>query len=239
MQGINNLTETEYQYATQVAVWATCGQISVPGTAFTAGRASVVEPTSDAQKITIFDSVKAILRLANGWSKYLFRAEENQDVRGVDVMSVTLTAGRTAYLTVADDTEKGLTIKKVDGQKKASLQGAVFRFELIDGGYVTTGFDGTISFEGDELPYGSYRITEQSLPDGYVNSSRVETVEWNVRHRGLALLVVLQDTQGEARPVGHGQHGVILNGRIVGVDVDAIGRLIQDIASGGGGTTSI
>ena len=42
-----------------------------------------------------------------------------------------------------------------------------------------TGFDGTISFEGDELPYGSYRITEQSPPDGYVKSSRVETVEWD------------------------------------------------------------
>ncbi len=92
MRGINGLTETEYQYATQVAVWATCGQLSVPGTAFTAGRASVVEPTSDAQKIRIFDSVKAILRLANGWTKYLytglyFRAEENKDVRGVEVVN--------------------------------------------------------------------------------------------------------------------------------------------------------
>ena len=97
-------------------------------------------------------------------------------------MSVTLTPGRTAYLTVADDTEKGFTIKKVDGQNKASLQGAVFRFEQIDGSYTTTGttgFDGTISFEGDELPYGSYRISEQSPPDGYVKSSRVETVEWD------------------------------------------------------------
>ena len=78
--------------------------------------------------------------------------------------------------------EKGFTIKKVDGQNKASLQGAVFRFEQIDGSYTTTGttgFDGTISFEGDELPYGSYRISEQSPPDGYVKSSRVETVEWD------------------------------------------------------------
>ena len=28
VRGIANLTETEYKYATQVAVWATCGQIS-------------------------------------------------------------------------------------------------------------------------------------------------------------------------------------------------------------------
>lgn len=424
VRGISGLTEDEYKYATQLAVWATCGQLAVPGTSFTAGRDTLTVPTSDAQKIRIFDSVKAILTLANGWSKHLYtgmylRAEENKDVRGVEViherglegaaetntdgikketingkeyythvmyvasatstwiddrktkvystdapsgtifvaennspletvqengatcykvdtskqrttnlnangseyygafkvcipvdtaadegsftikatggvaqfnlflaynpaskeqsyiisdpgyttcdasatfkwssdedlsetaslqvvkagaggsplegaeftltgdkgttvtgttdrngqiiwkdlpadekftlaetkapegyqivapMSVTLTPGRTAYLTVADDTEKGFTIKKVDGQNKASLQGAVFRFEQIDGSYTTTGttgFDGTISFEGDELPYGSYRISEQSPPDGYVKSSRVETVEWD------------------------------------------------------------
>ena len=47
-------------------------------------------------------------------------------------------------------------------QNKGSLQGAVFRFEQIDGSYMTTGitgFDGTISFQGSELPYGSYRVT--------------------------------------------------------------------------------
>ena len=54
-------------------------------------------------------------------------------------MNVTLTPGRTEYLTVTDDTEKGFTIKKVDAQNKGSLQGAVFRFEQIDGSYMTTG----------------------------------------------------------------------------------------------------
>ena len=38
VRGINSLTEDEYKYATQMAVWATCGQVSVPGTAFSAGR---------------------------------------------------------------------------------------------------------------------------------------------------------------------------------------------------------
>ena len=47
-----------------------------------------LEPTSDAQKIRVFDSIKAILRLANGWTQYLhtglsLRAEENRDVRAV------------------------------------------------------------------------------------------------------------------------------------------------------------
>lgn len=91
VRGINSLTVDEYKYATQMAVWATCGQLSVPGTAFTAGRDVLAEPTSDAQQIRIFDSIKAILRLANGWSKHLYtgmyiRAEENQDVRGVEVV---------------------------------------------------------------------------------------------------------------------------------------------------------
>ena len=449
VRGIAGLTETEYQYATQVAVWATCGQLSVPGTAFSAGRAALVEPTSDAQKIRIFDSVKAILRLANGWTQYLYtgmylRAEEDQDVRGVDILNedglegaakegtdgikketiggreyytrvmyvasatstwidgyttkvystdapqgtiftaengssletvqengatcykvdtskhrttnlnangseyygafkvcipcdnvsesgsfsikaiggvgqfnlflaynpsateqsyivadpgyttcdavttfkwtgserpgtaslqvvktgpggaplegaeftltgdqgtmvtgtsdrngqviwtdldpaekytltettapegyqimapvnVTLTAGRTEYLTVADDTEKNFTIKKIDAQNKASLQGAVFVFEQIDGTYKTTGttgFDGTISFQGDELPYGSYRVTEQSSPEGYQKDTRVETVEWdgtrdvtitfeNVRDIGLTIVKRDADT---------------------------------------------
>ena len=450
VRGIASLTEDEYKYATQMAVWATCGQLSVPGTSFTAGRDVLTEPTSDAQKIRVFDSIKAILRLANGWTQYLhtglsLRAEENQDVRGVEVvnefglegaaedntdgiklerisgkeyytrmvyvssatstwiddyktkvystdapqgtifvaennspletvqengatcykvdtsknrsttlnsngseyygafkvcipvdtaaaegsftikaaggvaqfnlylaynpaaseqsyiisdpgytnldaqipfkwsgtedlpetaslqvikagaggaplegaeftltgdkgtsvsgttdrngqivwrdlpadekftltetaapegyqivapMNVTLTAGRTEYLTVTDDVERGFTIKKVDAQNKGSLQGAVFRFEQIDGSYMTTGitgFDGTISFEGDELPYGSYRITEQSPPDGYLKSSRVETVEWdgtkdvlitweNVRDISLTILKVDEQT---------------------------------------------
>ncbi len=449
VRGIASLTEDEYKYATQMAVWATCGQLSVPGTSFTAGRDVLTEPTSDAQKIRVFDSIKAILRLANGWTQYLhtglsLRAEENRDVRGVEVvnefglegaaedgtdgikleringreyytrvvyvssatstwideyktkvystdapqgtifvaennspletvqengatcykvdtsknrtttlnsnggeyygafkvcipvdtaaaegsftikaaggvaqfnlylaynpsaseqsyiisdpgytnldaqipfkwsgteepdtaslqvikagaggaplegaeftltgdkgtsvsgttdrngqivwrdlpadekftltetaapegyqivapMNVTLTAGRTEYLTVTDDVEHGFTIKKVDAQNKGSLQGAVFRFEQIDGSYMTTGitgFDGTISFEGDELPYGSYRVTEQTPPDGYVKSTRVETVEWdgtkdvlitweNVRDISLTIIKVDEQT---------------------------------------------
>lgn len=443
VRGIASLTEEEYKYATQVAVWASCGQLSVPGTAFNAGRAALVEPTSDAQQIRVYDSIKAMLRLAQGWTKNLYtgmsvRAEEDKDIRGVEVlneyglegaaadhedgikketingreyytrvmyvssatstwidgyttkvystdapqgtifvaennspletvqengatcykvdtstlrdtnlnsngaeyygafkvcipvdtaasegsftikatggvgqfnlflaynpsateqsyivsdpgyttldaqatfkwsgsdipenaslqivkagaggsplegasftltgsggtvvtgttdrngqvawtdlpadetytltetsapdgyqiiapMNVTLTAGRTEYLTVTDEVERGFTIKKIDAQNRASLQGAVFVFEQIDGTYKTTGttgFDGTISFEGDELPYGSYRVWEQSAPQGYQKDTRVETVKWdgtrdvtltfeNVRDIGLTIV---------------------------------------------------
>ena len=423
VRGINGLTEAEYRYATQVAIWSSCGQLAVNGTPFTAGRASLVEPTADAQQIRIYDSVNAILRLCADWKNNMYtgmsiRAEENMDIRGVEIlneyglegaaedhedgieketingkeyytrvvylasatstwidgyttkvystdapagtifvaennslletvqengatcykvdtstirrtnlnsngeeyygvfkvcipvdnvisegsftikatggvaqynlflannttsteqsyivadpgyttvdaqipfkwtgmdvpdtaslqvvkvgaggsplqgarftlngnkgtsvsgttdrngqiiwtglpadekytlaetaapegyqiiapMNVILSAGRTKYLTVADSVEQGFTIKKVDAQNKASLPGAVFLIEQIDGTFKTTrttGFDGTVSFQGSELPYGSYRISEQSPPEGYVKSSRVETVQWD------------------------------------------------------------
>ena len=154
-------------------------------------------------------------------------------------MNVTLTPGRTEYLTITDDVERGFTIKKVDAQNKGSLQGAVFRFEQIDGSYVTTGitgFDGTISFEGDELPYGSYRITEQSPPDGYVKSSRVETVEWdgtkdvlitweNVRDISLTIIKVDEQT------------GVSL--RDATFDVYADGKLITSATTNDSGVARV
>ena len=422
VRGIASLTEDEYKYATQLAVWASCGQLAVPGTSSTAGRASLVEPTADARKIRIFDSVKTMLDHSAHWTKNLYtglsiRAEEDKDIRGVEVlneyglegaaadhedgikketingkeyytrvmyvasatstwiddrttkvystdapqgtifvaennamletvqengatcykvdtsrsrntnlnangseyygafkvcipvdnvptegsftiratggvaqynlylaynpsaseqsyivsdpgyttldaqaafkwsgtdvpdtaslqivktgpggaplegaeftltgdrgttvsgasdrngqiiwtdlpadekftlsetsapegyqiiapMNVTLTPGRTTYLTVTDDEEHGFTVKKIDAQNKGSLQGAVFVFEQIDGSYKTTGttgFDGTISFQGDELPYGSYRVWEQSPPPTYLKDNHIETVEW-------------------------------------------------------------
>jgi len=450
VRGIENLTENEYAYATQIAVWSTCGQVKVPDTPFTAGRASLVEPTSDAQKIRVFDAVKAILTQANGWTHYLstglsVRAEENEDKRGVEIVNelglagaannnadgikketingkeyytrtmyvssatstwvdsyltkiysddaprgtifttlnntalqtttyngktcylvdtsnnrqtnlnanyeefygafkvaipvdsaaaegsfnikavgragqynlflahnptsseqsyivadpgytsleaqmpfkwtskeeldetaslqvikagaggaplegaeftligsggttvtgksdrngriewndlpadesytlteskapagynivdpvnVTLQAGRTNYLTVRNNTEKSFRVKKIDAQNKSSLPGAVFRFEQIDGGFTTTGttgFDGIIEFSGTELPYGSYKVTEQSAPAGYQKSTKVETVEWtgkedvvltfeNVRDIGLTIVKIDEDT---------------------------------------------
>ena len=51
VRGVNALTEDEYKYATQLAIWASCGQLAIPGTSFTAGRDTLAEPTADAQKI--------------------------------------------------------------------------------------------------------------------------------------------------------------------------------------------
>ena len=57
----------------------------------------------------------------------------------------------------------------------------------------------------------------------------------HIGHGPVAGQVVFQDTQGGPRPVGNCQHRVILHGGVVGVDVDAVGRLVQHIPSGGGG----
>lgn len=92
VRGIANLTKDEYQYATQVAIWASCGQLSVSGTPFTAGRAALVEPTADAQKIRVYDSVKTMLDHSAHWTKNLYtglsiRAELDKDIRGVEVLN--------------------------------------------------------------------------------------------------------------------------------------------------------
>ena len=72
IQGIANLTTDEYAYATQLAIWATCGQLAVADTTFTSGRATLVKPTSDAQQIRVYQSVVAILNLAKNWTKQLY-----------------------------------------------------------------------------------------------------------------------------------------------------------------------
>lgn len=424
IQGIANLTTDEYAYATQLAIWATCGQLSVPGTNFSSGRAALVKPTSDAQQIRVYESVVAILKLAQGWTKQLytglyFHMEKNslgntltvndedglagaaqKGVAGIrketingkeyytrlmyvdsatstypndymilvysmdapagtifvdasnqaltsrqqwgatmyevptpkpestslnsngsaytgafkiclpvdnvtdsgsfkvnayavitqfnlylaynpdaseqsyiiadpnyvgkfteaniqwttsDIIletaslqiqkvdggamplegaefklvgskgtvktgisdgtglvtwtdlpvnesyvlsetkapkgfsivaprNITLTAGQTAFVTVQDDTEHHFTIKKIDAQNGSALQGAVFRFEQIDGTYVTTGttgFDGMLEFAGDDLPYGSYRVSEERSATGYEKDTSIQTVKWD------------------------------------------------------------
>ena len=424
ISGIANLTRDEYAYATQLAIWATCGQLSVPGTNFSSGRAALVKPTSDAQKIRVYESVVAILKLAQGWTKQLYtglyfhmekdrlgnsltvndeeglagaadkglsgiqketingkeyytrlmyvdsatstypndymilvyamdapagtifvdtsnqvfpsrsqwgatmyevptpKAEatslntngsaytgafkicipadnvadsgsikvqayavitqfnlflaynpdaseqsyiiadpnyvgkfaeasikwstsdvtpetaslqiqkvdggamplegaeftltgskgtvktgisdgtgmvtwvdlpvdetfvlsETKAPKGFSIVAprnITLTAGQAAFVTIQDDTERHFTVKKIDKQNGSALQGAVFKFEQIDGSYVTTattGFDGMLEFAGDELPFGSYRVSEERSPTGYEKDTSVQTVQWD------------------------------------------------------------
>ena len=50
---LNGLTEEEYAYATQLAIWATLGQLGIAGTQFTSGREFIAEPTGDTQQMRV------------------------------------------------------------------------------------------------------------------------------------------------------------------------------------------
>ena len=96
-------------------------------------------------------------------------------------VNVVVSEGETKYITVTDAAEKHFRVIKQDAQNKASLAGATFRFEQIDGDFTTDGRtlgDGTIEFVGRQLPYGSYRVTEIDPPAGYEKDNSVRTVDW-------------------------------------------------------------
>lgn len=66
---LEGLTEEEYAYATQVAVWATLGQLGVDGTPYTAGREYLNPPTGDAQQTRVFRAAQLILDMAKEWDR--------------------------------------------------------------------------------------------------------------------------------------------------------------------------
>ena len=65
---LSSLTEEEYAYATQLAIWATLGQLGIDGTPFTAGREQIVQPTGDTQQARVFRAVQLLLNVANAWT---------------------------------------------------------------------------------------------------------------------------------------------------------------------------
>lgn len=79
---LSGLTEYEYRYATQVAVWATLGQLAVDGTQFTDGRERLSQPSGDTQQERVFRAVQVILDFAKNWDRIYktgmyIRTEEN------------------------------------------------------------------------------------------------------------------------------------------------------------------
>ena len=66
---LTGLTEEEYAYATQLAVWATLGQLAIDGTAFTSGRERIAQPTGDTQQMRVFHVIQLILDVAKGWDR--------------------------------------------------------------------------------------------------------------------------------------------------------------------------
>jgi len=65
------LTREEYASATQIAIWATLGQVSVHGTEFTNGRAVLEEPTGNISQMRVYEAIKVILFNASFWDEPL------------------------------------------------------------------------------------------------------------------------------------------------------------------------
>ena len=85
-----------------------------------------------------------------------------------------------------------------------------------------------------------FQVIEENLTAGVggILSEQVAVMPYlkgHIRHRLVAGQVILQNPQGGPCPVGDGQHGIVLNGGVVGVNVDAVGGLVQNIPGGGGG----
>ncbi len=66
---LEGLTEDEFGYATQLAIWATLGQLAIDGTPFSSGRETVVQPSGDTQQMRVFRAVQLICNAANGWDR--------------------------------------------------------------------------------------------------------------------------------------------------------------------------
>ncbi|MDL2274399.1 hypothetical protein LJC34_07680, partial [Oscillospiraceae bacterium OttesenSCG-928-G22] len=141
--------------------------------------------------------------------KYTLR--ETQAPLGFSVVgpvTVAVTTDQTSYVTVRNDTEPQLYLRKLDAQNGYPLHGATFLFEQIDGSFkttATTGYDGLIQFDGKNLPFGSYRVSEQQSPEGFWPDPAPQTVHWtgetnmtltfeNTRKPGFTIIKVDADT---------------------------------------------
>ncbi len=115
----------------------------------------------------------------------MYTLEEVQAPEGyikVEPQNVSVISGQTTTVTVQNNSTRKFLIKKIDAQSGASLKGATFRFEQVDGGYsteATTSHDGAIEFIGNNLPFGTYKVYEVQAPAGYEKDSSVQTVTWD------------------------------------------------------------
>jgi len=97
---------------------------------------------------------------------------------------IGLAAGQTVTHIARNQTKCNVYIKKIDKQNGFTLLGGVFKIEQIDGSFTTTKTtmgDGYIHFESNELPLGSYKVTEITAPKGYEIDPTPQTFEWDGR----------------------------------------------------------
>ena len=94
--------------------------------------------------------------------------------------TISLNAGDEKELIFENQKQPMLRIAKIEKGSGTKIPGTVFLLEAIDGDYrqnVTTGADGWVELR---VASGSYRITEQSVPEPYViGSQRTKTISLN------------------------------------------------------------
>ncbi len=96
-------------------------------------------------------------------------------------MTVSVPAGQTQTINVANKSARTLRVVKIDAQDGSPILGATFRFEQIDGSHktdITTTHSGVIELTGSDLPYGTYKVFELKAPEGYQEDKEPQTVEW-------------------------------------------------------------
>jgi len=196
---LNGLTEAEYGYATQLAVWATLGQLGVEGTKFTAGRETIAVPTGDAQKARVFHAIQLILNTAASWDRIYqtgmyIRLEENALGGNISI------PGDMTLEFAADQEQYGIKREIINGK-------AYYTREYIFASATSTYYsdycielwadgapDGAIFVDADnnELPRGSFRdAATWTLP----TKSRHTTLNDNgFEYSGSAKLCIPVDT---------------------------------------------
>ena len=95
---------------------------------------------------------------------------------------VSVPGGQVLSISIQNRSYQTVKIRKIDAQNGATLKGAAFRIESIDGGFKTdavTSHDGIIELTADELPFGTYKVYEVSAPDGYEPAKEPQTFKWD------------------------------------------------------------
>lgn len=138
------LTEHEYGYASQIAIWATLGQIAVEGTAYTGGAETVVRPT-DAEKMRVFNAVLAVLASAqagggsSGAMGVRIQAEES-------ALGDTVALGSEESLKdAAEAGHGGIRTETIGGRQYYTREFSVICSTLPTGGAVTLTLSGAPS----------------------------------------------------------------------------------------------
>ena len=163
---IVGLSESEYAYATQIAVWAALGQLAVEGTDFTQGRATLAIPSGDPQKLRTYKALEIILYNASFWTKPL--------VSGMQIRLGRHESGNTLDI----ENRNGLIgaeIENAYGISKETINGAQYYTRSFVASSATSTYphDYCIELWADNAPEGTI-FTD-------LNNNPLETVIWEGR----------------------------------------------------------